>query len=47
MTPDDSVTVGGHTFYVEADFDNTAVTQMSLNVAGDTVVVYPEEGIYG
>lgn len=43
MTPDDSVTVGGHTFYVKADFDNTAVTQMSLNVAGDTVVVYPEE----
>ena len=42
MTPDDSVEVGGHTFYVSAYFDNTVVTQMSLNVAGDTVVVYPE-----
>lgn len=43
MTPDDSVEVGGHTFYVSACFDNTVVTQMSLNVAGDTVVVYPEK----
>lgn len=24
-------------------FDNSTVTQMSLNVAGDTVIVYPEE----
>ena len=43
MTPSDSVEVGGHTFYVEAEFDGTAVTQMSLNVAGDKVIVYPEE----
>ncbi len=43
MTPEDSVEIGGHTFYVEADFDGTVVTQMSLNVAGDTVVVYPEK----
>lgn len=43
MTPDDSVEIGGHTFYVSAYFDNTVVTQMSLNVAGDTVVVYPKE----
>ena len=43
MTPEDSVTVGGHTFYVDAYFDGTVVTQMSLNVGGDTVVVYPEE----
>lgn len=43
MTPDDSVTVGGHKFFVSAYFDNTAVTQMSLNVAGDTIIVYPEE----
>lgn len=42
MTPDDSVEVGGHTFYVSAYFDNSTVTQMSLNVAGDKVVVYPE-----
>ncbi len=43
MTPDDSVEVGGHTFYVSAYFDGTAVTQMNLNVAGDIVTVYPEE----
>lgn len=24
-------------------FDNSTVTQMSLNVTGDTVIVYPEE----
>lgn len=43
MTPDDSLEIGGHTFYVSAFFDDTAVTQMSLEVGGDTVVVYPEE----
>lgn len=43
MTPDDSVEVGGHTFYVSAYFDESAVTQMSLSVGGDTVIVYPEE----
>ena len=43
MSPDDSVEVGGHIFYVSAHFDNTVVTQMKLNVAGDTVVVYPEK----
>ena len=43
MTPEDSVEVGGHTFYVSASFDGTAITQMSLKVAGDTIVVYPEE----
>lgn len=43
MTPDDSVEVGGHTFYVSAYFDGSAVTQMSLEIAGDTVVVYPEK----
>lgn len=42
MTPQSSVEVGGHTFYVSPRFDGTAVTQMSLNVGGDTVVVYPE-----
>ncbi|MBR4082989.1 MAG: LysM peptidoglycan-binding domain-containing protein [Lachnospiraceae bacterium] len=42
MTPDDSVEVGGHTFNLMAFFDNEAITQMSLNVAGDTVIVYPE-----
>lgn len=43
LTPDDSVEIGGHTFYVSANFDNTVVTQMSFEVAGDTVIVYPEE----
>lgn len=43
MTPDDTVEIGGHTFRVETDFDGSAVTQMSLKVAGDTVIVYPEE----
>jgi len=42
MTPQSSVEVGGHTFYVSPRFDGTAVTQMSLNVGGDTIVVYPE-----
>lgn len=43
MTPDDSVTVGGHTFYVHGSFDGTVITQMSLEVAGEIVVVYPEK----
>ena len=43
MTPEDSVEAGGHTFYVSATFDGTAITRMSLKVAGDTIVVYPEE----
>lgn len=42
MTPDDSVEIGGHTFYVSAFFDNTVMTQMTLDVAGQKVVVYPE-----
>lgn len=43
MDPDDSVEVGGHTFHVSASFDGTVVTQMSLEVAEETVVVYPEK----
>lgn len=43
MNPQDSVEVGGHTFYVSAYFDDTAVTQMSLKVGGQEVIVYPEE----
>ncbi len=42
MTPDDSVEVGGHTFYVSAYFDGTVMTQLTLDVAGKEVVVYPE-----
>lgn len=43
MTPDSSVEVGGHTFYVSAAADGTVATQMSLEVGGDTIIVYPEE----
>ena len=43
LTPDDSVEVGGHTFYVSANFDNTVVTQMNLQIADDVVTVYPEK----
>ncbi len=43
MTPDDSVEVGGHTFYVSADFDGTVMTQLTLDVAGKKVVVYPQK----
>lgn len=46
MSPDDSVQVGGHTFYVNADFTGTVMTQMALNIAGSTVIVYPEEKEY-
>lgn len=43
MTSDDTVTVGGHVFSVHSQTDGTAVTQMSLKIAGDTVTVYPEK----
>lgn len=42
-TPDDSVEIDGHRFYVSACFDGQAVTGMSLDIAGKTVVVYPEK----
>lgn len=42
MSPDDSVEIGGHTFYVSAYMDGTQVTQMSLDVGGKEVIVYPE-----
>lgn len=43
MTPDDSLEIDGHTFYVSAYFDETVITQMSLEVDGDIVAVYPEK----
>lgn len=43
MSPEDTVEVGGHRFSVSAYFDNTVVTQMTLNIAGESVVVYPEK----
>ena len=42
MTPDSGIEVGGHVFKVNADFDGSEITQMSLNVAGQEVVIYPE-----
>lgn len=46
MTPDDKVMVGDHEFSVSPAFDNSAVTQMSLEIAGDTVVVYPKKKVF-
>lgn len=42
MTPEDCIEVGGHPFYVAAEFDGNVVTRMNLNVAGTKVVVYPK-----
>ncbi len=42
MSPEDTVEVGGHRFYIDASFDDTAITRLSLNVAGDTIPVFPE-----
>lgn len=42
MTPEDCVEVGGHPFYVAAEFDGNVVTRMNLNVSGTKVVVYPK-----
>ena len=42
MTPDSQIEIGGHTFRVNADFDGSVITQMSLKVAGQEVVIYPE-----
>lgn len=47
MTPDSTVEFGGHTFRVAANFSENAVTQLSLNIAGDVVVIYPEEKQFG
>lgn len=46
MNPNDSVQVGGHTFRVNADFTGEVLTQLTLNVAGSTVIAYPEEKEY-
>ena len=43
MDPDDSVEVDGHRFYVSAYFDDTAITQMNLEIGGEIVPVYPKE----
>ncbi|HCW24058.1 MAG TPA: hypothetical protein DGX96_10680, partial [Lachnospiraceae bacterium] len=42
-SPDDTITIGGYTFTASAYFTGDVVTQMSLEVAGKTVVVYPED----
>lgn len=43
MTPEDTVEIGGHVFYVSAEFTGTAITRMSMDVAGNLVTVYPAE----
>ena len=43
MDPEDCVRIDGHDFYVSAYFDDTVITQMELEVAGENVTVYPEE----
>lgn len=43
MNPEDSIEIDGHTFYVSASFDGTAVTELTMDVAGQEVVVYPKE----
>lgn len=43
MTPEDTVEIGGHVFYVSAEFTGTVITQMSMEVAGNLVTVYPVE----
>ena len=40
MTPDDTVEIGGHTFYVSAYMDGTVITQMNLEIGGKTVIGY-------
>ena len=47
MTPDSTVEFGGHVFRVAANFTGNAVTQLSLNIGGDTVVIYPQEKEFG
>lgn len=47
MTPDDTVEIGGHIFRVSASFTGTVMTQMSLDVAGKKVIVYPESKDFG
>lgn len=46
MNPNDSVQIGGHTFRVNANFTGEVLTQLTLNVAGSTVIAYPKEKEY-
>lgn len=39
----DTVVIGGHTFSLDTSFSGDVVTQMSLQVGEDTVVVYPKK----
>lgn len=43
LSPYDRTTVGGHTFCIHSEFSGDVITQMSLKVAGETVVVYPQK----
>lgn len=42
-TPDSTVEVGGHVFGIESETTGEQITGMTLNVAGDSIVVYPEK----
>lgn len=42
-TPDSAVEVGGHTFRLSSEITGEQITGMTLQIAGDTVVVYPEK----
>ncbi len=43
LTREDTVNIKGHEFYLDAPVTGKVLTQMSLNVGGDAVTVYPEE----
>lgn len=44
MSPDDRVTIGGHTFYVSSErTDPHALVQIGFHVGGDFVLAYPEK----
>lgn len=42
-TPDSTVEVGGHVFGIDSEMTGTQVTGMTLNVAGNSIVLYPEK----
>lgn len=42
LSGDDTVSAGGHEFYLNAPASGNVVTRMSLDIGGDTVSVYPQ-----
>jgi len=43
MNPDDSISVKGHTFYIDSEDSGDVITQMKLSVGEKTITVYPEK----